>query len=192
MANAEADAAGHQTRTAHTSSLVGPGALITPCPFDLALSATSTLNSPRCKLLLRGGERRPGQRRGSCRSSRRGRAVLSSTTACTAPRTRWRSSRARCRSGPSFLASFEARVCVSASACLLCVSALRGCLGREIKPHSVLRPLRTPGLRGCILFWIVRKKKTPRKMKTPVLSKTEKKSFRVCRGVESSQKLNES
>ena len=81
----------------------------------------------------------------SCRSSRRGRAVLSSTTACTAPRTRWRSSRARCRSGPSFLASFEARVCVSASACLLCVSALRGCLGREIKPHSVLRPLRTPG-----------------------------------------------
>ena len=27
----------------------------------------------------------------------------------------------------------------------LCVSALRGCLGREIKPHSVLRPLRTPG-----------------------------------------------
>ena len=37
------------------------------------------------------------------------------------------------------------RVCVSASACLLCVSALRGCLGREIKPHSVLRPLRTPG-----------------------------------------------
>ena len=89
--------------------------------------------------------RRPGQRRGSCRSSRRGRAVLSSTTACTSPRTRWRSSRARCRSGPSFLASFEARVCVSASACLLCVSALRGCLGREIKPHSVLRPLRTPG-----------------------------------------------
>ena len=85
------------------------------------------------------------RRRGSCRSSRRGRAVLSSTTACTAPRTRWRSSRARCRSGPSFLASFEARVCVSASACLLCVSALRGCLGREIKPHSVLRPLRTPG-----------------------------------------------
>ena len=68
-----------------------------------------------------------------------------STTACTSPRTRWRSSRARCRSGPSFLASFEARVCVSASACLLCVSALRGCLGREIKPHSVLRPLRTPG-----------------------------------------------
>ena len=67
------------------------------------------------------------RRRGSCRSSRRGRAVLSSTTACTAPRTRWRSSRARCRSGPSFLASFEARVCVSASACLLCVSALRGC-----------------------------------------------------------------
>jgi hypothetical protein len=94
----------------------------------------------------------------SCRSSRRGRAVLSSTTACTSPRTRWRSSRARCRSGPSFLASFEARVCVAASACLLCVSALRGCsawllcvaalrgcLGREIKPHSVLRPLRTPG-----------------------------------------------
>ena len=37
------------------------------------------------------------------------------------------------------------RVCVSASACLPCVSALRGCLGREIKPHSVLRPLRTPG-----------------------------------------------
>ena len=63
------------------------------------------------------------RRRGSCRSSRRGRAVLSSTTACTSPRTRWRSSRARCRSGPSFLASFEARVCVSASACLLCVSA---------------------------------------------------------------------
>ena len=47
-------------------------------------------------------------------------------------------------------------------------------------------------VRGCILFWIVRKKKTPRKMKTPVLSKTEKKSIRVCRGVESSQKLNES
>ena len=46
-----------------------------------------------------------------------------STTACTSPRTRWRSLRARCRSGPSFLASFEARVCVSASACLLCVSA---------------------------------------------------------------------
>ena len=67
------------------------------------------------------------RRRGSCRSSRRGRAVLSSTTACTSPRTRWRSSRARCRSGPSFLASFEARVCVSASACLLCVSALRVC-----------------------------------------------------------------
>ena len=88
------------------------------------------------------------RRRGSCRSSRRGRAVLSSTTACTAPRTRWRSSRARCRSGPSFLASFEARlrVCVRVSALrLLCVSALRGCLGREIKPHSVLRPLRTPG-----------------------------------------------
>ena len=71
----------------------------------------------------RGGLSEVCRRRGSCRSSRRGRAVLSSTTACTSPRTRWRSSRARCRSGPSFLASFEARVCVSASACLLCVSA---------------------------------------------------------------------
>ena len=32
MANAEADAAGKETRTAHTSSFVGPVALITPCP----------------------------------------------------------------------------------------------------------------------------------------------------------------
>ena len=39
-------------------------------------------------------------------------------------------------------ACLRPRVC---SACLLCVAALRGCLGREIKPHSVLRPLRTPG-----------------------------------------------
>ena len=81
-----------------------------------------------------------------------------STTACTSPRTRWRSSRARCRSGPSFLASFEARVCVSASACLLCVSAsawlrLRGCVCVAVWEGSVavrvvcrvLRPLRTPG-----------------------------------------------
>ena len=66
----------------------------------------------------------------SCRSSRRGRAVLSSTTACTAPRTRWRSSRARCRSGPSFLASFEARLHVFALYMLCASLRLRGCLGR--------------------------------------------------------------
>ena len=39
---------------------------------------------------------------------------------------------------PCFVRGARLRVCVR-------VSALRGCLGREIKPHSVLRPLRTPG-----------------------------------------------
>ena len=63
-----------------------------------------------------------------------------STTACTSPRTRWRSSRARCRSGPSFLASFEARVCVS----LLCVSLRRCVFASACRASACLR------LRVCV------------------------------------------
>ena len=44
----------------------------------------------------------------------------------------------------SLLRSRRASACLRPRVCSACLR-LRGCLGREIKPHSVLRPLRTPG-----------------------------------------------
>ena len=67
-----------------------------------------------------------------------------STTACTSPRPR--SSRARCRSGPSFLASFEARVCERDSPAPVCRAS--ACLSGQDSSLCVSCPasvLRTPG-----------------------------------------------
>ena len=103
------------------------------------------------QLLLRGGANaEAGQRRGSCRSSRRGRAVPRHV------RRQGRGGEARGHAAAagrrSLLRSRRASACLRPRVCSACLR-LRGCLGRVRRcaclsgqdSSRVLRPLRTPG-----------------------------------------------